>query len=368
MYQNRIEIGYDLFPLPPMLVPGAPSPDRHRDMVIHKRYICHRQKWLNHAIRYVFCQEISTRSGKEMNLKGPKVKDYYRKFLAQPGAPVSLKNYDTGWAQDEKMKRLGEEKSRDLLENLLREDRKDLTAVQDLLWASRTHAVLIILQGMDTSGKDGIIRHVMSGVNPQGCSVHSFKVPTPEERNHTFLWRCSRMLPERGEIGIFNRSYYEDVLVVRVHPEIIDDLPASYGVKADGFWRGRYRDMNAFEKHQVRNGTLILKFFLHLSKGEQKKRLLARLEDENKHWKLLSRGPRGTKVLERVHPGIRGDDRGDVNHVCPLVHRSCRLQVGGTFDRRRDRRNRHQGTQALISYRDRGGTAGPDGSEEATGG
>lgn len=221
-----------------------------------------------------------------MNLKGPKVKDYYRKFLAQPGAPVSLKNYDTGWAQDEKMKRLGEEKSRDLLEDLLREDRKDLTAVQDLLWASRTHAVLIILQGMDTSGKDGIIRHVMSGVNPQGCSVHSFKVPTPEERNHTFLWRCSRMLPERGEIGIFNRSYYEDVLVVRVHPEIIDDLPASYGVKADGFWRGRYRDMNAFEKHQVRNGTLILKFFLHLSKGEQKKRLLARLEDENKHWKF----------------------------------------------------------------------------------
>lgn len=221
-----------------------------------------------------------------MNLKGPKVKDYYRKFLAQPGAPVSLKNYDTGWAQDEKMKRLGEEKSRDLLEDLLREDRKDLTAVQDLLWASRTHAVLIILQGMDTSGKDGIIRHVMSGVNPQGCSVHSFKVPTPEERNHTFLWRCSRMLPERGEIGIFNRSYYEDVLVVRVHPEIIDDLPAIYGVKADGFWRGRYRDINAFEKHQVRNGTLILKFFLHLSKGEQKKRLLARLEDENKHWKF----------------------------------------------------------------------------------
>ena len=221
-----------------------------------------------------------------MKLKGPKVKDYIGKCMIEPGKKVHLRNYKTGWALNERMKKLGEEKSKDLLEEMLKEDRETLTDVQNLLWASRTHAVLIILQGMDTAGKDGTIRHVMSGVNPQGCSVHGFKVPSEEEHAHDFLWRYAKVLPERGELAIFNRSYYEDVLVVKVHPEIISDLPRSYGTDADGFWTGRYRDINAFEKHLVRNGTRILKFFLHISKDEQKKRLLDRLEDETKYWKF----------------------------------------------------------------------------------
>lgn len=226
------------------------------------------------------------RIGEIMKLKGPKVKDYIGRFVIEPGKKVDLKDHHTGWAQNEMMKKLGEEKSKGLLGEMLVKDREALTNVQDLLWSSRTHAVLIILQGMDTSGKDGTIRHVMSGVNPQGCSVHGFRVPSAEEHNHDFLWRYAKVLPERGEIGIFNRSYYEDVLVVKVHPEMLSDLPKKYGTDANGFWTGRYRDINAFEKHLVRNGTLILKFFLHISKDEQKKRLLDRLEDKEKYWKF----------------------------------------------------------------------------------
>ncbi|MDD1728710.1 MAG: polyphosphate kinase 2 family protein, partial [Methanospirillum sp.] len=221
-----------------------------------------------------------------MKLDGPKIKNHLNDFVVKPGKRVNLNNFDTGWAQNEKMKRIGEEKSKDLLTEMLEQDRDALSEVQDILWSSRTHAILIILQGMDTSGKDGTIRHVMSGMNPQGCSVHGFKVPTDEEHNHDFLWRYAKVLPQDGEIGIFNRSYYEDVLVVKVHPEIIADLPAEIGTKAKNFWEGRYKDINAFEKHLVRNGTLVLKFFLHISKEEQKKRLLDRLEHKDKYWKF----------------------------------------------------------------------------------
>jgi PPK2 family polyphosphate:nucleotide phosphotransferase len=221
-----------------------------------------------------------------MELKGPKVKDYIGKFSVEPGKAVSLKDFDTGWVQNEEMKKLGEDKSKDLLVEMLEKDRNALAAVQDLLWSSRTHAVLIVLQGMDTAGKDGTIRHVMSGVNPQGCSVQGFKVPSGVEHNHNFLWRYSKVLPERGEIGIFNRSYYEDVLVTKVHPEILSDLPKYIGTEAEGFWKGRYKDINAFEKHLIRNGIMILKFFLHISKDEQKRRLLDRLEHKEKFWKF----------------------------------------------------------------------------------
>lgn len=221
-----------------------------------------------------------------MDLKKPKVKNYIKKFRIKPGKKVNLDRFDTGWAQNEKMKSLGEEKSKDLLVEMLDRDRTALATVQEVLWASREYAVLIVLQGMDTAGKDGTIRHVMSGVNPQGCSVHGFKVPSVEEHNHNFLWRYSKVLPERGEIGIFNRSYYEDVLVTKVHPDILSDFPKPIGTNADGFWRERYKDINAFEKHLVRNGTLILKFFLHISKDEQKRRLLDRLEHKEKYWKF----------------------------------------------------------------------------------
>jgi PPK2 family polyphosphate:nucleotide phosphotransferase len=144
----------------------------------------------------------------------------------------------------------------------------------------------VVLQGMDTAGKDGTIKHVMSGVNPQGCRVTSFKVPTPEETDHDFLWRYSAKLPERGEIGVFNRSYYEDVLIVRVHPDLLDNQQLPAGKRGNRFWNARYEDINAFEQHLVRNGTLILKFFLHISKDEQKNRLLQRLENYEKYWKF----------------------------------------------------------------------------------
>src|SRR5208337_475246 len=156
----------------------------------------------------------------------------------------------------------------------------------ELLAASQQHGILIVLQGMDTAGKDGTIRHVMSGVNPQGCDVHSFKIPGPEDHLHDFLWRYEKVLPERGMIGIFNRSYYEDVLVVHVHPERMEELPETIGPDAEGFWDGRYKDINSFEKHLVRNGTVVLKFFLHISKDEQKRRLIERLSQKEKYWKF----------------------------------------------------------------------------------
>jgi len=221
-----------------------------------------------------------------MELKGPKVKDFLKKFIVEPEKRVRLDKYDPGWVQHDALKAMGEDNAKSLLEVALEKDRAELAAAQELLAASRQYGILIILQGMDTAGKDGTIRHVMSGVNPQGCQVHGFKVPSSEEHSHDFLWRYSKVLPERGMIGIFNRSYYEDVLVVRVHPERMEILPKKIGPGSGGFWTARYKDINAFEKHLVRNGTVILKFFLHISKDEQKRRLLDRLEHKEKYWKF----------------------------------------------------------------------------------
>jgi PPK2 family polyphosphate:nucleotide phosphotransferase len=163
----------------------------------------------------------------------------------------------------------------------------ELAALQQVHYASSRHAVLIIFQGMDAAGKDGAIRHVMSGVNPQGCEVSSFKQPTPEERAHDFLWRTACRLPERGRIGIFNRSYYEEVLIVRVHPEILhaEELPPP-APRAKEFWKERFRSITEFEAHLHRNGTRVIKFFLHLSKDEQRRRFLERIDDPRKNWKF----------------------------------------------------------------------------------
>jgi PPK2 family polyphosphate:nucleotide phosphotransferase len=211
---------------------------------------------------------------------------YIRKLRVIPGKKVSLKRFETGWAQDDELKKVGKDAVKDRLAELLEANRIALTEAQELLWASNRYSVLIVLQGMDTSGKDGTIKHVMSGVNPQGCRVTSFKVPTPEETDHNFLWRYTRALPARGEIGIFNRSYYEDVLVVKVHPEILDTQQLPPGKRGNKFWNARYEDINAFERHLALNGTIILKFFLHISKEEQKRRLLERLENKEKYWKF----------------------------------------------------------------------------------
>lgn len=162
-----------------------------------------------------------------------------------------------------------------------------LSTLQRLHYASNRYAVLLIFQAMDAAGKDGAIRHVMSGVNPQGCQVFSFKHPSPTELDHDFLWRTTRSLPERGRIGIFNRSYYEEVLIVRVHPEILHNerLPDAL-ITGTAVWKGRYRSIVDFENHLHRNGTRVVKFFLHLSKDEQRKRFLARIDDPDKNWKF----------------------------------------------------------------------------------
>ena len=178
-------------------------------------------------------------------------------------------------------------KSKEQYHKLLGEHVAQLSAQQQLLYASNRYAVLLIFQAMDAAGKDGAIKHVMSGVNPQGCQVFSFKHPSAEELEHDFLWRTTRDLPERGRIGIFNRSYYEEVLIVRVHPEIlrseaIPDTP----LKDKKIWRDRYRSIVDLEKHLHVNGTRIIKFYLHLSKEEQRKRFLARIDEPEKNWKF----------------------------------------------------------------------------------
>ena len=206
-------------------------------------------------------------------------------FRVPTGKKFKLKDHDPEWAGTDDMKELGKEELKEHAQAILSENRQHLHSSQELLFADNRYSILIVLQGMDASGKDGAIEHVMAGFNPQGCEVHSFKKPTPEELDHTFLWRCSRRLPERGRIGIFNRSYYEDVLIVKVHPELIASHP-TYAKVGKKLWAHRYEDINEFERHLVRNGTVVLKFFLNVSKQEQKRRFLERIDKPEKNWKF----------------------------------------------------------------------------------
>jgi PPK2 family polyphosphate:nucleotide phosphotransferase len=175
---------------------------------------------------------------------------------------------------------------KDAAVSMLAEDVKWLCDLQERLYGQHQWAVLIVLQGMDAAGKDSVIAHVMSGVNPQGCEVHSFKAPSAEELDHDFLWRTTTRLPARGRIGIFNRSYYEDVLVVRVHPELLERQKLPRTLIGKHIWEERFQDIRAFERHLARSGTLVLKFFLHVSKEEQRRRFLDRLEQPAKRWKF----------------------------------------------------------------------------------
>ena len=209
--------------------------------------------------------------------------DIIDKFRAPHGKSIQLKNYDPGWNGDSKLPKV--ERKR-FAKEVLSQDVTALVEMQDRLYAANRWSILIILQAMDAAGKDSTIKHVMSGLNPQGCQVTSFKHPSAEELNHTFLWRYARAVPERGRIGIFNRSYYEEVLVVRVHPELVQAQRIPSGKINDEFWADRFADINAFERHLTRNGTIVLKFFLHLSKDEQRKRFLKRLKDPSKQWKF----------------------------------------------------------------------------------
>ncbi len=207
------------------------------------------------------------------------MKIHPKDFRVRPGSRVSLKEWPTTVKPFFKSKKRYHE--------ILEEDVGALSELQQLLYASNRYALLLIFQGMDAGGKDGAIRHVLSGVNPQGCEVFSFKQPSAEELKHDFLWRTTCRLPERGRIGVFNRSYYEEVLVVRVHPGFLvaQGIPEEFAGEKS-LWKERYRSITDLERHLYRNGTRIVKFFLHLSKGEQRNRFLARIDEPEKNWKF----------------------------------------------------------------------------------
>ncbi len=200
------------------------------------------------------------------------------RFRVRPGVPVSLRRYATDDTRPFKHKRKAVGKLKAGLDRLVK--------LQELLYAQDRWSILLVFQGMDAAGKDSAIKHVMSGLNPQGTQVYSFKRPSEEELDHDYLWRSVKALPERGRIGIFNRSYYEEVIVVRVHPEILGAEKLPPAPVTSRLWMHRYEDINAFERHLSRNGTVIRKFFLHVSKDEQRRRLLERLEQPAKKWKF----------------------------------------------------------------------------------
>jgi PPK2 family polyphosphate:nucleotide phosphotransferase len=210
------------------------------------------------------------------------------RLKARPGKKIRLKDFDPKWTASIKSKQRAEA--------LLQEGVKRLAKEQDMLYAQDTYALLLIFQAMDAAGKDGTIRHVMSGVNPQGCQVFSFKAPSAEERDHDYLWRSMKALPERGRIGIHNRSYYEEVLVCRVHPELLAAQQLPVEAKTEDIWKRRFQQINNFERYLVDNGIVVLKFYLHVSKKEQKRRFLERIDEDDKNWKFSVNDAR-----ERAH-------------------------------------------------------------------
>ncbi len=209
-------------------------------------------------------------------------------FLAPHKKEINLKGYDTSFT--------GKFKGKEEAQQKLQDDINEMAHLQDILYASNKYGLLLIFQAMDAAGKDGTIKHVMSGINPQGCEVYSFKAPSQQELDHDYMWRCMKCVPEKGRIGIFNRSYYEEVLVVKVHPELLKYQNLREKDFNDAFWNKRYEDINNIEKYLVNNGIVILKFFLNVSKNEQKKRFLERINKEDKNWKFSA-----SDVKEREH-------------------------------------------------------------------
>lgn len=222
-------------------------------------------------------EEVSSLNRKELIKRAERFSNH---FCVGDGSKFKLKDYDTNADFD-----LGPE-DKPLVKQTLQLGVDALATMQDVLYAQDKWSLLLIFQAMDAAGKDGAIKHVMSGVNPQGCQVSSFKAPTSEELDHDFLWRCQKQLPERGRIGIFNRSYYEEVLVVRVHENLLRAQKLPTKLIHKDIWEQRYKDIRNFEKYLSHNGTVVVKFFLHVSKEEQKKRFIARIDDPDKNWKF----------------------------------------------------------------------------------
>lgn len=220
--------------------------------------------------------------------KREKVREFIEPYRITDGSKFRLKDIDPGDT--------GPLASKDEAQELLRQGVEQLAEMQEKMYAQNKWAVLLVFQAMDAAGKDGTIKHVMSGINPQGCQVYSFKAPNAEELDHDFLWRCARCLPERGRIGIFNRSYYEETLVVRVHPKFLVDQHLPDECVGENIWKHRFEDIRNWEKYLSRNGVVVRKFFLHVSKEEQKRRFLERLEQPEKNWKFSH-----ADVAERTH-------------------------------------------------------------------
>jgi len=275
-------------------------------------------------------------------IRKKKTKEELDRLIVPPGRKISLaKDHDPGFTG-----KLVEK--RDAAEMLQRGVRR-LAELQDMLYAQDRHALLVVFQAMDAAGKDGTIKHVMSGVNPQGVQVYGFKAPSPEEMDHDYLWRSMKALPERGRIGIFNRSYYEEVLVVRVHPEILAAQRLPEDRKGNGIWKRRFQEINHFEKYLDDNGVHVLKFFLNVSREEQKRRFLERIEEPGKNWKFSA-----ADVRERgeVRSGRARGGRGDAD-------RAGHAEVAGRLERKDPLRPRRPSRHAALvdGRRARGGLA-----------
>jgi PPK2 family polyphosphate:nucleotide phosphotransferase len=265
----------------------------------------------------------SNRKTKQGKGKHRLIAEMLERCRIDPGKKVHLAEHDTAWAGN---RSIPKEERKEYAQTLLAEGVAQLAEAQELLYAANTWSVLVIMQAMDAAGKDSTIDHVMSGVNPQGCQVYSFKQPSAEELDHDFLWRCNKALPERGRIGIFNRSYYEEVLVVRVHPEFLaaQRIPNAKAGKA--LWKQRFEQINDFERHLTENGTTVVKFFLHVSKEEQRQRFLKRIDDPAKRWKFsaadLAERQRWDEYMEAYEKMLSATSTGAAPwYVIPADHK-----------------------------------------------
>jgi PPK2 family polyphosphate:nucleotide phosphotransferase len=235
---------------------------------------------------------------------------YVARYRIENGDKFRLKDFDPADTA-------GLDIDKDEAREMLRNDVKALTELQERLYSEDRWALLVIFQAMDAAGKDSAIEHVMSGVNPQGCQVHSFKAPSAQELDHDFLWRTTVALPERGRIGVFNRSYYEEVLVVRVHPEFLKGQRLPDNLVGEKIWQQRFEDIRNFEKHMARSGTRILKFFLHVSKEEQRKRFLDRIEEPGKRWKFSVKDIAERELWDRYMDAYEDAIRGTASPDAP---------------------------------------------------
>jgi PPK2 family polyphosphate:nucleotide phosphotransferase len=259
-----------------------------------------------------------------------------KRFRIHDGARFKLASADPGDTADLDL-------DKHTAKNMLRAGVKRLGELQERLYAQDRWGVLIIIQAMDTGGKDGIVEHVMSGVNPQGCDVYSFKAPSTQELDHDFLWRTSKCVPERGRIGIFNRSYYEETLIVRVHPEILARQKLPPELVGDDIWAQRFEDINGFERYLARNGIVTLKFFLHISKEEQRQRFLARIDEPAKRWKFsmgdVAERKLWDRYMEAYEDTIRNTATADAPwYVVPADHKwFARLVVAAAIVERMEK-------------------------------